>query len=71
MPNFLENLSMFYLRNVWFQHDGTPAHITSPVKLYLFTEFGNQIIGYGSFEKWPPLSPDPIPLDFFLWGYLK
>ena len=23
MPNFLENIPVFYLRNVWFQHDRT------------------------------------------------
>jgi transposase len=71
MPDFVENLPVFNLRNVWFQHDGAPAHKTSPVKQYLVTEFGNQIIGYGGFEEWPPRSPDLTPLDFFLWGYLK
>ena len=31
MPNFLENLPVFYLRNACFQRDGAPAHKTSPV----------------------------------------
>ncbi|GBM98608.1 hypothetical protein AVEN_211051-1 [Araneus ventricosus] len=34
-------------------------------------EFGEQIIGYGGFQEWPPLSPDLTPMDFFLWEYLK
>ena len=69
MPNFLENFPVFYLGNVWFQHDG--ASSPSPVKQYFVTEFGNQIIGYGGFEEWPPCSPDLTPLDIFLWSYLK
>ena len=71
MLNFLENLPVFYLRNVWFQHDGAPDHKTSPVKQHLVIEFGNQIIGYGGFEEWPPSSPDLTQLDFFRWCYLK
>ncbi|GBN10967.1 hypothetical protein AVEN_101673-1 [Araneus ventricosus] len=59
----------FQLRNVWFQHDGTPAHKTSSVKQYLMEEFGEQIIGYGSFQEWPRRSPDLTPMDFFLWGH--
>ncbi|GBM39118.1 hypothetical protein AVEN_162637-1 [Araneus ventricosus] len=61
----------FQLRNVWLQNDGAPAQNTSPVKQYLVEEFGEQIIGYGGFQEWPPLSPDLTPMDFFLWGYLK
>ncbi|GBN14121.1 hypothetical protein AVEN_209194-1 [Araneus ventricosus] len=59
------------LRNVWFQHEGAPAHKTSSVKQYLVEEFGEQVIGYGGFQKCPLLSPDQTPMDFFLWGYLK
>lgn len=71
IPDFVENLPLFNLKNLWFQHDGAPAHKTSPVKQYLVKEFGNQILGYGGFQEWPPRSPDLTPLDFFLWGYLK
>ncbi|GBN10839.1 hypothetical protein AVEN_142869-1 [Araneus ventricosus] len=59
------------LRNIWFQLDGARAHKTSSVKQYLVEEFGEQIIGYGSFQEWPPRSPDLTLMDFFLWGYLK
>ncbi|GBN46760.1 hypothetical protein AVEN_129868-1 [Araneus ventricosus] len=61
----------FQLRYVWFQHDGAPAHKTSSVKQYLVEEFGEQIIGYGGFQEWPPRSPDLTPMDFLQWGYLK
>ncbi|GBM72025.1 hypothetical protein AVEN_119387-1 [Araneus ventricosus] len=61
----------FQLRNVWFQHDGEPEHKISSVKQYLVEEFGEQIIGYGGFQEWPPRSPDLTPMDSFLWGYLK
>ncbi|GBM45178.1 hypothetical protein AVEN_181071-1 [Araneus ventricosus] len=61
----------FQLLNVWFQHDGAPAHKTSSVKQYLVEEFGEQITGYVGFQEWPPRSPDLTPMDFFLWGYLK
>ncbi|GBN34663.1 hypothetical protein AVEN_176139-1 [Araneus ventricosus] len=59
------------LRNVWFQHDGAPAHKTSSVKQYLVEQFGEQIIVYGGFQEWPPRSPDLTLMDIFLWGYLK
>ncbi|GBM06609.1 hypothetical protein AVEN_140999-1 [Araneus ventricosus] len=59
------------LRNVWFQHDGAPAHETSSVKQYLVEEFVEQIIGDGGFQEWPPRSLDLTPMDFFLWEYLK
>ncbi|GBO05938.1 hypothetical protein AVEN_56079-1 [Araneus ventricosus] len=61
----------FQLWNIWFQHDGAPAHKTSSVKQYLVEESGEQIIGYGGFQDWPPLSTDLTPIDFLLWGYLK
>ncbi|GBM07608.1 hypothetical protein AVEN_230041-1 [Araneus ventricosus] len=59
------------LRNVWFQHDCTPAHKTSSVKQYLVEEFLEQIIGYGGFQEWHPRTADLTPMDFFLWGNLK
>jgi hypothetical protein len=34
-------------------------------------EFPQKWIGRGGPIPWPPQSPDIIPLDFFLWGYVK
>ena len=48
----------------------TVPHAIQPMKQFnyctrhfLFFRFGNQ--------NWPPTSCDLIPLDFFLWDYLK
>ncbi|GBN88351.1 hypothetical protein AVEN_259634-1 [Araneus ventricosus] len=65
------HICLFSVRNVWFQHDYAPAHKISSVKQHLVEEFGEQIIGYGGFQEWPPRSLDQTPMDFFLWGYLK
>ncbi|GBM03748.1 hypothetical protein AVEN_134964-1 [Araneus ventricosus] len=35
---------------------------------YLVEEFGEQIIGYGGLEEWPPRSPDLTPMDFSSGG---
>ncbi|GBN12335.1 hypothetical protein AVEN_241527-1 [Araneus ventricosus] len=59
------------LRNLWFHSDGAPPHKTSSVKQYLVEEFGEQIIGYGGFQEWPPRAPDLTPMNFFLWRCLK
>ncbi|GBN96815.1 hypothetical protein AVEN_169052-1 [Araneus ventricosus] len=71
ITDFVENLPLHQLRNVWFQHDGAHPHKISNVKLYLMETFQNQVIGYGGFVEWPPRSPDLTPLDFFLWGDIK
>ena len=31
----------------------------------------NDCRGYQMLLAWPPRSPDAIPCDFFLWGYVK
>ncbi|GBN18039.1 hypothetical protein AVEN_163678-1 [Araneus ventricosus] len=33
--------------------------------------YQNQVIGYGGFAEWPPLSLDVTPLGFFFWGHIK
>ncbi|GBM27370.1 hypothetical protein AVEN_120956-1 [Araneus ventricosus] len=40
----------------------------SSVQQYIRDTFQQQVIGYGGFVEWPPRSPDPKTLDFFLWG---
>ncbi|GBN90155.1 hypothetical protein AVEN_67910-1 [Araneus ventricosus] len=71
ITDFVENLPLHQLRNVWFQHGGAPLHKISNVKQYLMETFQNQVIGYGGFVEWPPRSPDLTPLDFFFWGHMK
>lgn len=71
LPAFLEDIPLAALRGLWYQHDGAPAHFSSPVREWLDTEYPGRWIGRGGPVEWPPRSPDLTPLDFFLWGHLK
>ncbi|GBO19818.1 hypothetical protein AVEN_269298-1 [Araneus ventricosus] len=71
ITDFVENLPLHQIRNVWFQYYGAPAHKISNVKQYLMEAIQNPVIGYGGFVEWPSRSPDLTPLDFFLWGHIK
>lgn len=59
------------VRDVWFQHDGCPAHNSREVHTFLLDTFGGRIIANSGPVRWPARSPDLTPLDFYLWGYLK
>ena len=56
---------------VVFQQDGAPLHWGLIVRDFLNETFPNRWIGRNGPTPWPPRSPDIIPLDFFLWGYVK
>ncbi|GBM08318.1 hypothetical protein AVEN_101443-1 [Araneus ventricosus] len=71
ITDFLEDLPLSDLRNVWFQHDGAPPHKVSSVQQYIGDTFQQQVIGYSCSVEWPPRSLDLNPLDFLLWGYIK
>ncbi|GBL88159.1 hypothetical protein AVEN_117760-1 [Araneus ventricosus] len=71
ISDFLEDLPLSDLRNVWFQHYGAPPYKVSIVHQYIRDTFQQQVIGYGGCMEWPPRSPDLNPLDFFLWEYIK
>ncbi|GBN95761.1 hypothetical protein AVEN_224057-1 [Araneus ventricosus] len=71
ITDFVENILLYQLRNVWSQHHGIPPHKISNARQYLMETFQNQAIGYGGFVKWSLPSPDLAPLDFFLWGHMK
>ncbi|KOC58833.1 hypothetical protein WH47_02069 [Habropoda laboriosa] len=71
LPNFLEEIPLEIRRNMYFQHDGAPAHYAANVWAFLDEAFRDRWIGRGSAVPWPPRSPDFNPLDFFFWGYLK
>ncbi|GBL75663.1 hypothetical protein AVEN_154976-1 [Araneus ventricosus] len=45
ITDFVENLPLPQLRNVWFQHDGAPPLKISNLKQYLMETFQNQVIG--------------------------
>jgi len=56
---------------VIFMQDGAPPHFSSFVTDVLNERFPDAWIGRGGPMSWPPRSPDPSPLYFFLWGYIK
>jgi hypothetical protein len=55
---------------IWFQHDGCPAHYTREVKNFLDNAFPNRWIGRGGEIYWSPRSPDLASNGFFLWGHV-
>ena len=69
--NFLHELPLEQRRQLFYQHDGAPAHSTLEVREWLDHTFQDQWIGRYSANPWPARSPDITPLDLFLWGYLK
>ena len=71
LPNLLEDVPLNILRDMWYQHDGCPAHYARPVRNYLSEEYPDRWIGRLGPIVWPPRSPDLNPLDFFYWGCLK
>jgi hypothetical protein len=58
-------------RDMWFQHDGAPAHFSAQTQQHLNTQFPDRWLGRSGPVSWPARSPDLNPLDFFLWGHLK
>ena len=57
---------------IHFQQDGgAPPHYLGEVREYHNTRFPGRWIGRAAPIAWPPRSPDLIPLDFFLWGFVK
>ncbi|PSN43404.1 hypothetical protein C0J52_26690, partial [Blattella germanica] len=59
-----------------FQQDGAPPHFHNDVRMYLNEQLPQRWIGRTGRDdeallKWPPMSPDMTPCDFFLWGCIK
>lgn len=71
LPVLLEHVPLQVRHNMWFMHDGAPAHFSRSVRTLLNNRFGDRWIGRGGPLPWPPRSPDLNPLDFHLWGHLK
>lgn len=71
MCDLLDDIPLDQRQQMWFQHDGAPAHFSIPVREHLHQTFPHRWIGRGGPVLWPARSPDLNPLDFFLWGYLK
>lgn len=71
LPDLLEDLSLELRQNMWFQHDGCPAHYSVLARQVLDRDFNGRWIGREGPVNWPARSPDLTSADFFLWGYLK
>lgn len=71
LPGLLQNVQQDLRENMWYQHDGAPAHFALIVQEYLNNWKTDKWIGRGGSITWPPRSPDLTPIDFFLWGHVK
>lgn len=73
LPQLIEdNIPITTRQNLWYMHDGAPAHRSRAVTEYLNRKYPNRWIGFSSPSvKWPARSPDLTPCDFSIWGQLK
>jgi hypothetical protein len=58
-------------QEIWYLHDGCPAHNYGPAVEFLHEAFPGHVIGTHEALQWPPRSPDLNPPDSFLWGHIK
>lgn len=56
---------------VWYLHDGCPAHNGLNVRRFLNDTFPNKWIGRGGEISWPPRSPDLNPCDYYFWPFIQ
>ena len=68
LPLLMEEISLAIRREMWFQHDGAPAHFSLQVRAHLNRVYREKWIGRGGHVAWPARSPDITPLDFFSFG---
>jgi hypothetical protein len=71
LPVLFDDVPLVVRCDMWFQHNGTPAHFSAQTQQHLNTQFPDRWLGYGGPVSWPARLPDLNPLDFFLWGHLK
>ena len=71
LPDFLDGLALNSWQKLCFQQDGATAHYALIVRNNLNRKLGYQWTGRGGPRSWSARSPDLIPLDFLLWGYIK
>lgn len=71
LPELFDNIPLGFRQNMWYMHDGAPAHFARTVRDTLNTAFPGRWIGRGGPVAWPARSPDLNPLDFFVWGHLQ
>lgn len=64
LPLLLEDVPLLLRHQMWFMHDGAPAHFSILAREYLNGVYENKWIGRGGPQSWPPRSPDLNSLDF-------
>lgn len=71
LTDLLDDVPLDIRQNMYFQHDGAPAHFSRVVINHLNNRFPHRWIGRGGYQNWPSRSPDLNPLDYCLWGWFK
>lgn len=71
LQELLEDVPYATRLNMWYLHDGAPAHSSRMVVEYLHSAFGDRWIGRNDPHNWLARTPDLNPIDFFFWGHLK
>ena len=61
----LENVPCQQRLQMWFMHDGAPAHFLRNVREHLMLAFQDRWIRRGVPSPWPPHTPDLTPLHIF------
>ena len=78
--HYLKMLKMFLvmhlkrkrkLKSAIFEEDGAPLYNVFKVREFLDANFKDRWIGHAGPISYLARSPDPSPLNFFLWGYVK
>ncbi|GFV83698.1 uncharacterized protein TNCV_2554861 [Trichonephila clavipes] len=67
---FIPELNNYDVQELWFQKDGATFHTARATIDLLKDTFGEPNSRFGP-VNWTPRSCDLIPLDYFLWGYIK
>ncbi|GFW93452.1 uncharacterized protein TNCV_46551 [Trichonephila clavipes] len=68
---FIPELNNHDVQELWFQQDGATCHTARATIDLLKDTLGDRLISRFGPLNWPPRSCDLIPLDYFLWGYVK
>jgi hypothetical protein len=66
LPKLLEGVPLAGRAQMWYMHDGAPAHFSRPRRDVLSNTYHDRWIGRGGPTAWLTRLPDLNPLDFYL-----
>ena len=69
--DYLDNLPLKQVQNLYFQQDEAPTHNVRNVDNFLTETFQDRWMENTGPIRWPARSPDMKPLDYFLRGFVK